>query len=103
MKEKSTWKLSLEGLLHLNDSTESVGSSDEKGLSYKEYLRVMLFLKNKTTLSMRSLDLIEMNLRTYSGKEFFRVDNCVLGLKVKTKCTFRRGITYNFVTKYEYQ
>lgn len=103
VKDKSTWKLSLEGLLHLTDHTEDVSGGDEKGLSYKDYLRIMLFFKNKTTLSMRGLDLIEGNLRTKFGKEFFRVDNCILGLKIKTVCALRRGVTYDFVTKYEYQ
>lgn len=64
---------------------------------------MMLFLKNKSLLSMRAIDLMELNIRERCGKEFFYADLCITGLKVQTICSLRRGITYDFVTEYEYE
>ena len=35
-------------------------------------------------LKRRSLDLIELNMRTLEGKSSFRVDNCVIGMTSST-------------------
>lgn len=104
IKSGSTWKLSLDGLLHLKERMgETETAEDETGLSYQEYLRMMLFFKNKSQLSIRGLDLVEIDLKERFGKEFLSLDQCICGLKVKTCCSLRRGITYEFVTEYEYQ
>lgn len=74
----------------------------EDGLSYREYLRMLLFLKSTEDCTMRSLDVIEMNMRTKKG-DFFRVDDCVSKLKMRSICHLRRGISYEFSTMYGYQ
>lgn len=74
----------------------------EEGLSYREYLRILLFLKSQEESTMRCLDIVEMNQQIECG-EFFRVDNCVSKLKVRSLCHLRRGVNYEFYTMYGYQ
>lgn len=102
LKDKSNWNLSLEKLASWNSTTEIQKSEDDKnGLDYKTYLQIMLYMKEKTMLRMRALDLIELNLE--QNLPFLQVDQCVTGLKVESTCRLRRGINYQFVTKYHYQ
>lgn len=81
---------------------EKQKEDSEAGLSYREYLRMLLFLKSREDCTMRSLDVVEMNMQTAKG-EFFRLDNCISKLKVRSVCQLRRGISYEFNTMYGYQ
>ena len=56
-----------------------------------------------TTLSMRALDLVEMNLRSGMEKTFFRADACVSGADFDMICYLRRGIRYQYHILYQYQ
>ena len=78
------------------------GPNAKGGLSYRDYLRILLFLKSKKECTMRSLDVIEMQMQRKAG-EFFRVDNCISKLEVKSRCSLRRNIDYEFKTNYGYQ
>lgn len=103
LKDAASWKLSLEGILELGETSENTESMEEEGgMSYEQYLRMLLFFKNKTLLSMRALDMIELNIKKGLGKEFFYVDKCMTGLKTEMKCSLRRGVSYSFTTEYSY-
>ena len=56
----------------------------------------------KETLTMRALDLIELNLINGHGKNFFRADACVTGAKFEVTCPIRRNINYRFQMEYQY-
>ncbi len=103
VKTGECWQLSLEGLLSLK---EGIGGQDgkdsENGLKYEEYLRILLLLSEKESLSMRALDLIEQNMRKTYGHSWFRVDQCISKIEVHSQCSLRRGITYEFSTYYGY-
>lgn len=101
VKNKENWKLQLSSLLKLGKEDIDVQKS-ESGLSYREYLRMLLFLQKEEECTMRSLDVIEMNMRQKKG-EFFRVDCCVSKLEIKSICTIRERITYRFSTLCGYQ
>ena len=78
-------------------------ANGSNALSYKEYLRILLFLEKKETLCMRALDLIEVNLRNIHGQEYFHADQCVVKMEVLSTYSFRRGITYQFRSSRVYQ
>lgn len=103
LKTKENWQLQLSSLLKLGTDEEQIERTDsEKGISYKEYLRMLLFAASQKRVVMQSLDVLEMNMQTEKG-DFFKVDNCVSKLEMKSSCRLRRGITYEFVTNYGYQ
>lgn len=103
VKSSETWSLSLAGLKKLGTSEDTGdGTDSEDGLDYKGYLRVLLALEAKETLSMRCLDLIESSM-LLKGKSYFRADSCITNLEMASTCRLRRGIKYQFKTVYGYQ
>ena len=103
VKTKGNWKLSLENLMNVKDSglPEHL-AANEKGLTYEEYLQLLLLAENKEVLTMRALDLVELNLINGQGKSFFRADACVTGAKFQVNCPVRSGINYQFEIEYQY-
>lgn len=103
MKTKESWQLRLSSLLKLGTENDTLeGKHSENGLSYREYLRILLFTKPQKESVMRSLDVLEMNIQMKKGV-FFKVDNCVSKLEIRSLCNLRRGISYEFITNYGYQ
>ena len=104
MKSEASWQLQLSQLLKLGTSQDQKEPKDtEGGIAYKEYLRMLLFLKDKGQVSLRSLDMIETRLCQSQGMEWFRADHCISRMEIKSKCSMRRGITYEFKTYYGYR
>lgn len=104
VKSKESWNLTLDGLLELaKNRSIPEGKETEEGNSYEQYLQMMLVLKSKEELSMRALDLVEMNLRSGMEKTFFRADACVSGADFDMTCYLRRGIRYQYHILYQYQ
>ncbi len=102
VKSSSTWNLSLAGLKKLGTNEDAgTGTDSEEGLDYEGYLRVLLVLEAKETLSMRCIDLIESNMRL-KGQEYFSGDSCITNLKTVSTCRLRRGIEYRFGNVYGY-
>lgn len=102
-KTEATWQLSLAGLMKLGESGDvSDGKDSGEGLYYKEYLRMLLFLEKKEKISMRALDMVELNLQKVYGMKFFKADCCISRIEVKSSVRLRRGITYEFQTYYGY-
>lgn len=104
MKSEASWQLQLSQLLKLGTSEDQSDAKDtEGGIAYKEYLRMLLFLKKKGQISLRSLDMIEARLSKSQGMEWFRADYCISRMEIKSRCGMRRGITYEFKTYYGYR
>ena len=58
------------------------GGKKTAGLSYQDYLRVLMGLMDRNTKAARSLDIVEMDLRQTAGNERFRIDQCMDYMKV---------------------
>ncbi len=104
VKSKESWQLQLSKLLTLGtEEDRSEGRDDAEGLSYAEYLRILLFLTGKEAVALRALGVIEQNLRTAFGQTYFRADYCISRMEIQSVCRLRRGIRYQFRTYYGYQ
>lgn len=103
VKNADNWQLSLSGLMQLGETQEAGESSNiDEGMSYQEYLRMLLFLKSQDETGMRTLDMIEQNLRGRHGQDFFRADACISRIEFHSNCRMRRGISYDFPTYFGY-
>ena len=71
VKDVGTWKTQLS---NLRADTEI---SVEKGIDYEEYLRILLMSVSEQKLTMRIMDMIELNIRQEEGKESFALDACI--------------------------
>lgn len=104
VKSGESWQLQLSGLLTLGSEEEwNEGKDTQNGLHYKEYLQILLFLCTTEEAAMRSLDLIELSLRTEKGLSWFRIDHCITKIGLKSICRLRRGIRYTFPTYFGYR
>jgi hypothetical protein len=56
---------------------ESETSTPDTGLSYEDYLRLLLATMKKATLTERAMDIVEADIRKTLGNENFRMDACV--------------------------
>lgn len=97
VKTGETWQLQLANLKTLGTEQEVVNETeDARGLSYQDYLKGLLLLEDKETLSMRCLDLIESNLH-------IKTDQCMTKVEIKSEVSLRRGIQDIFTTTFGYQ
>ena len=96
MKQSKDWTLGLSGILNGVFKSTSKDTTKTTGLSYKDYLRIFLALSNKDDRLLRSLDVVEMDIRQTKGNENFRIDQCVDYMKVNFGFQDKRGHEFVF-------
>ena len=96
-KTSGTWRLQLNQLENLATNGMIGGApSLKEGMGYEDYLIAFLLLKDRETLCIRGLDLIETNLN-------LRVDTCMTKVQVESQALLRRGIKEQFSTTFGYR
>ena len=86
-KTEAEWHVPLNALMKMKSylkNADGIASGGTTGLQYEDYLRLLLNMTGISKLKTRSLDMIELNMRTVCGCPSFRADNCVVGMTVKT-------------------
>lgn len=96
LKQSKDWTLGLSGILNGAFKSFAKDTSKTTGLSYKDYLRIFLALSNKEDKLLRSLDMVEMDIRQTKGNENFRIDQCVDYMKVNFGFQDARGHEFVF-------
>lgn len=97
VKTNETWQLQLASLSKLGTPDEIKEEREaERGLSYENYISMLLFAEKEETLCMRALDLMELNLGVPA-------DDCVTALEIKSTYVMQRGIKDTFLTDYQYE
>lgn len=64
-------------------------------MSYTDYLKLFLCIARIDEKTMRSLDIVEMNIRETKGNQYFKIDQCIDYLKVNFG--FRDSEKHEFV------
>lgn len=91
MKTDADWHYSLTNIWKPQINTGEVGGT---GLSYGDYLRIFLYVQPPDTLSMRFMDLMEMDIQRTLGNSCFRMDGCIDGLEAEA--CIHSGYGYSF-------
>lgn len=102
-KQRDNWRIPLHGILKEKEGATVKTVEESEGLAYQDYLRILLFLIPKETVTMRALDVVECGVRQKGGKQHFRVDLCMTGLRVRSRYTLSQGISYDFPVEFSYQ
>ncbi len=89
MKTGADWHYDLDSVLESADM--QVKNKGQHGLSYKDYLHVLLYLTDGEKLTFRFLDIVEMDIRQTTGNGHFRIDGCIECLEVQTVLRARSG------------
>lgn len=83
VKTEDTWQLALENFdAFIQESSEKI--EQEGGLSYEDYLRILLFAEKEQSLTLRSLDMIELTMRRQKGRTDYMMDGLVGELVMET-------------------
>lgn len=80
IKDGSEWKSDLS---HLSkEIAQNTDEAEEKGLSYQEYLQILLYLTEQEQLTYRAMDVVERNIRLFSGNEAISMDAMVSAVQI---------------------
>jgi hypothetical protein len=96
MKTDATWHYDLKNALSLNGDGQKTFNS---GLSYGDYLRLLMSLQKEDELTARAMDVVEADIRQTAGNENFRLDGCLDSVEacveIKSVYGYRCEITRN--------
>lgn len=95
LKSELDWHYGLEAIFDFGEAIEE--EKETSGLSYNDYLRVMLCLQDKQTTTYRLMDIIEMDIRKTPGNENFRMDGCIDSLTASVVYRGADGKRYHIV------
>ena len=80
-KDMATWSLSLENLGRITEVLREGAKGSDTGLSYTDYLRVLMNLGSVKSQRMRALDMIQAELQGEDPE--FKAENCIVAVEVK--------------------
>lgn len=85
LKGNAEWTLDV-GALSESFAKEEESKTSESGLSYGDYLRILLYLTGQEKLTYRAMNLMEQNIRRLPDRENFRMD-CMIG-SMEIQCSY---------------
>ena len=101
IKQPEEWHYSMENALNfVRPETGQTKITD--GLSYEDYLRILLCFHGKEELTMRMADVMEMNIRNTPGNENFCMDGCFESFRVQIVYRGERDKKYTIDRTYGY-
>ena len=83
IKDGSGWAVDLEHVLEDPDDDGVIHPDIDQGLTYRQYLRMLLFIENEDMLTARILDLIQINMRKNNDGGFL-IGECSLGVTIES-------------------
>lgn len=89
IKTDGSWIVSIENLARLTEVLEERRQQGQKGLTYEEYLSMLLLAKKETVKVQRTMETAEQVIRSMDGKNEFRLDHGVVYLQTEMKVSIR--------------
>lgn len=90
-KTPDAWRTSLTGLLTPSEAIR--GGASGSGLLYSDYLQALLYLEGSSVKSLRTMDIMEMDIRRTDGNQNFRMDWCMDAFSMTASVRSRFGYT----------
>ncbi len=98
LKTASDWRTGINSIKNVRGSlSEDDGG---RGLNYKEYLQIMLFLQDKENRTYRAMDIMEMDIRRTPGNGGFRLDGCFDTYRANLSVSSGFGYSYKMTRSY---
>lgn len=99
VKSAADWQLSLENLPELLNGLDSVRRGSEDGMSYEDYLQVLLLGVSREEKITRAMDMIELCVRE-KGRKNFRMDSCIVAAEVSVDVKANKRKVFNVTRAY---
>ena len=103
VKTAADWQLSLENLAHILDSLDSSRKDSSGGMSYEDYLRVLLMAKGKQEKVTRGMDMIECAIREKGKRPGFQMDHCIVALEASADIKANKKKIFTVTRQYAYE
>lgn len=100
-KTSADWQLSLENLPYLLENLDGSRRDSENGMSYEDYLQILLLSKSKTEKLKRGMDMIEVEIRG-GGRKNFRLDCCIEAIEISIDVKDSKNRNYTVTRQYSY-
>ena len=103
VKQSEDWRL--QNILKVPFSGAMKGKTDGEGLDYSNYMKLLMVIENEvhpTVMTMRAIDMIELNLRETPGNGNFRMDGCIEFLEADAEITDCAGRKFTIRRSYSY-
>ena len=97
-KTAADWKTGINSIKNVKGSLSDNDSG--RGLNYKEYLEILLFLTPEHDRTFRAMDIMEMDIRKTPGNSAFRLDGCFDTFKAHMSVTSGFGYGYEMERLY---
>lgn len=101
IKGATDWQLSLENLPELLNGLDSVRRGSEDGMSYEDYLQVLLLGVSREEKIVRAMDMLELCVRE-KGRRNFRMDSCIVAAEVSVDVKANKRKIFNVTRAYGY-
>lgn len=95
LKDAETWHYRLENALHIGKEAEV--SDEMKGLSYEDYLRLLMVFENVDMLTGRAMNMVEADIRSTPGNAAFRLDACYDEVIFRICVSSKYGYEYEII------
>ncbi len=100
IKDDASWQLPLHSLASIGTAAP-YGSGSREGLSYREYLQILLLDESSASLTAALLDLTEHVMRTERARTAFRLDNALEAVELAFEAQAGRQ-SWRIVRRYAY-
>lgn len=102
MKNGVQWQLSLENLPYLMDLLDVSRRNTAGGLSYQDYLHLLVLSRTRSTKVTRGMDMVEVQIRNNTGRDSFRLDSGIVAVEAYMEVYTNRRKTYKVTRQYSY-
>ena len=102
VKSGEDWQISLSGLPYLLDGLDTHRKSKEGGMSYEDYLQILLLTQNKEKKLERGMDMLELNIREKLQNDSFRLDSCIVELEGQIDVKANKQKVFTVTKQYSY-
>jgi len=107
VKTAENWTVSLAQAAVVPFQTSVKAKTVSSGIDYQDYLQAFFMLENKKTIGMRFANLLEKNIRLYSGYETIKMDCMFTAMETEhtyhAKQAFLTFVTVSKLSKKGYQ
>ena len=102
VKSDADWNTPLSELLAFTSTLDSYNEASN-GKTYRDYLEMLLFIKEEEAVRMRLMDIMEMDIGYTAGNQNFKLDQCVYQLEADANVTSKYGYGYSITRQYSYE
>ncbi len=102
VKTSADWQISLANLGNLMEGLDSMRKNNDHGMSYEDYIQVLVLSVSKEKKVIRAMDMIENTIRN-KGRAHFNMDSCVVALEAFADVKANKKKEFHIIRQYCYE